>query len=689
VCTLQPRLSTTRQQHAATKTAPSWFDVGKLQQQQVRQQFVVSMHNRFTALTVASAASDAAGGPQDAEAEWQAFMQATQATAAAELGPQPRQHHKEGLPQLLLDTIQQKHNVFALWQQKEQQWHKLEQETAAQQSSNRQQQVTCAAAAAEKAKRKYRHLNHLVDRRLAKQRNIQLAAHAAKAERQWKAGHLAAFHKTVSRLFKDKPTKTGAQGLLSKDGSSVYRSTQEQLTRFTEYFAEVFSGECVTPEQQQHMEQLIARLETLLLASAAGPSNSAEGSGSSGSGSSGDNDGDSSGGSNGGSSSSSSNSSGGGSSPPSLQEVVDAIAALPDAAAGGADNIVTPLLKSGLVMAQWLHCVIVAVWMSGKAPLDWKRALIVPLFKGRGSARDATNHRPISLLSIPGKVYALILLHRVSDQVDSQLLESQCAFRSKRGLSDATYTLRSIMYKSYRYKQSLYLAFVDLRKAYDSIPRDALWRVLSAYGVEPKVIELLADLHTGTQAAVKLANQHGDWFDIGRGVRQGCVIAPLLFNVFFDCVVRPSLAEMPDGCGVRLAFRAEGEVLPWHARAGGPRTMLTLAALMYAYDLVLMSCDRDELELMLKVFDSVCSRMGMCVNAAKTECAVSSWLCAIRVSRLRVCSYQVVMLDTCHPSNTWVVWLTRLQAGRLRLQPALARLGAGLPRCSVFGVPAA
>jgi hypothetical protein len=68
------------------------------------------------------------------------------------------------------------------------------------------------------------------------------------------------------------------------------------------------------------------------------------------------------------------------------------------------------------------------------------------------------------------------------------------------------------MYKCQRYKQSLYLAFVDLRKAYDSIPRDALWRVLSAYGVEPKVVELLADLHTGTQAAVKLAGEHGDWF---------------------------------------------------------------------------------------------------------------------------------------------------------------------------------
>jgi hypothetical protein len=188
---------------------------------------------------------------------------------------------------LLLDTIQQKYNTFSVWQQKEQQWHKLELETAAQSSdrqrSNRQQQVTCAATAAGKAKRKYRYLSRLVDRRLTKQRNIQLAAHAAKAERQWKAGHLAAFHKTVSKLFKDKPAKTGAQGLLSKDGSSVYHSTREQLTRFTEYFAEVFSGECVTPEQHQHTEQLMAQLETLLQASAAlpGSNSSSDGSGSS------------------------------------------------------------------------------------------------------------------------------------------------------------------------------------------------------------------------------------------------------------------------------------------------------------------------------------------------------------------------------------------------------------------------
>jgi hypothetical protein len=118
------------------------------------------------------------------------------------------------------------------------------------------------------------------------------------------------------------------------------------------------------------------------------------------------------------------------------------------------------------------------------------RSLIVPIFKGKGSSRNTVNYRPISLLSIHGKVYALILnlLHRVNEQVDSQLLESHCAFRKSRRLTDATYTLRSIKYKCQRYKQPLYLAVVDLSKAYDSIPKEALWRVLSACGVDPKII---------------------------------------------------------------------------------------------------------------------------------------------------------------------------------------------------------
>ena len=86
------------------------------------------------------------------------------------------------------------------------------------------------------------------------------------------------------------------------------------------------------------------------------------------------------------------------------------------------------------------------------------------------------------------------------------------------------------------------MAFVDLRKAYDSVPRDTLWRILHVYGVHTKLIELLMDLHTGTQAAVRMGGVVSEWFDVHGGVRQGCVIAPLLFNIYMDFVVRQAMA---------------------------------------------------------------------------------------------------------------------------------------------------
>jgi len=363
VCTLQLRLSSARQQTPSQHaTGPSYmkFAVGRLQQQEVQQQFAGAMHNRFAALdTVDPASHDTSG----AEAEWHAFKQATQATAAAELGPQPRRRHQEDLPQQILMCIKQKQEAYSAWQQKEQQWRQVQLKLTAQVSTPGQQpsnsrrvleeQVQGAAAAATKAKRRHTFLSRLVQRRVEKHRNAQLAAQARKAERQWKAGHLAAFHKTVSKLFKGQPAKAGSQGLLSKDGRSVYRITHEQLQRFTEYFAEVFSGESLTLEQQQHMEQLIQQVETLLQPSTEGHT---------------DDTGGSSNGGNADGAGSSSGSMGSQSSPPSLQEVVDAIAALRDAAAAGADNIAAPLLKANSTMARWLHRVVVAVWMSGRAP---------------------------------------------------------------------------------------------------------------------------------------------------------------------------------------------------------------------------------------------------------------------------------------------------------------------------------
>jgi hypothetical protein len=296
--------------------------------------------------------------------------------------------------------------------------------------------------------------------------------------------------------------------------------------------------------------------------------------------------------------------------PPDLEETDACVRALRSAAAPGGDQLDAMLLRCPAATA-WLHRVISAVWRSGRAPREWKTAIITPLYKGKGPRDSPGNYRGISLLSIAGKVYSTILLHRVSTQVDGQLHEGQCGFRKSRGTVDAIFTLRSLSSAHADYKQCMAVAFVDYSKAYDCINRAALWKVLKLYNVHPHIINLLEDLHTDTAAAVRLAGKIGHEFPVSSGVRQGCVIAPTLFNVFIDHIVKKALDMMPEGAGVSVVTRAGGAVLaPSFER---------IVMLMYADDLCLFSHDPAQLALMLKILDEVSSSFGMKINAGKTE----------------------------------------------------------------------
>jgi hypothetical protein len=116
-----------------------------------------------------------------------------------------------------------------------------------------------------------------------------------------------------------------------------------------------------------------------------------------------------------------------------------------------------------------------------------------------------------------------------------------------------------------------------------------------------------------------MGGEVGPWFEVSSGVRQGCVIAPLLFNVFMDFVVKQALSRMPVGCGVQMCLR-RGNAVP-EASAGTPFERIVM--LLYADDMVLLSHDPQELVAMLHVMDEVAIEYGMCINASKTEVMVT------------------------------------------------------------------
>ena len=152
----------------------------------------------------------------------------------------------------------------------------------------------------------------------------------------------------------------------------------------------------------------------------------------------------------------------------------------------------------------------------------------MPLEKpGAGDRRQCSNLRGISLLSVPGKAYTMVLLNRVKQALHQQLTEHQSGFRPRRSCADHIFALRQLFHLAHTWRRPMYCCFIDLQKAYDTVNRDALWVLLAVYGVPAKIITLLRDLHTHTTARVRLHGQLSQPFTISAGVRRGCVIAPL------------------------------------------------------------------------------------------------------------------------------------------------------------------
>ena len=302
---------------------------------------------------------------------------------------------------------------------------------------------------------------------------------------------------------------------------------------------------------------------------------------------------------------------------PSLDEVTEAVHTLRNLAAPGEDSLSAPLLKSCEIAIKYLHRLIVSVWKTEQAPLAWKRALIVPLYKGIGDPQLPDNYRGISLLSIPGKAYATIILRRIRIELEKKLHEAQCGFRAGKGTTDAMFVLRCMTSSALHKNTPLHLAFIDLTKAFDSVNRVALFKVLRLYGVHPKLVTLMEDLHSGTDALIKLADKRSNDVHVQSGVRQGCVLAPSIFNVFMDFVVRKTLGSLPPDCEARWIWRSSS--LGAEMSSEVVITDMSLPLLMYADDLTLMSNSPDGLKEMLLTMDAMAIKYGLRINASKTK----------------------------------------------------------------------
>lgn len=234
--------------------------------------------------------------------------------------------------------------------------------------------------------------------------------------------------------------------------------------------------------------------------------------------------------------------------PITREEYEEAMSKMKNGKAPGEDGIAIELIKEG---GEELKGKIVELfnkcWMEGVVPDRWGKIVILPIYKGKGDTGECGNYRGIALLDHIAKVYERILEKRLREAIEMQLGEEQYGYRRGRSTSDMLFALRIVLEKSWEFNKTAYIAFLDLRKAFDSVPRGRLWRMLGeVYGVEERLRRAIKSLYSICECNVRTGCRNEKWFEVGTGVRQGSVLSPLLFIAYLDVVIKNVKEEFPN-----------------------------------------------------------------------------------------------------------------------------------------------
>ncbi len=195
-------------------------------------------------------------------------------------------------------------------------------------------------------------------------------------------------------------------------------------------------------------------------------------------------------------------------------------------------------------------------WNKGEVPGDWKKAIIVPLYKGKSSRSECSSYRGIRLFSIPGKVYGRILTERLMEATEGKVSEEQGGFRKERGCVDQIFAMNRLVEEYLQKDKKLYAAFMDLEKAYDRVNREALWSVLRVYGVCGQLLKGMQAFYREANACVRVGGKFSESFPVEVEVRKGCVMSPWLFNIFMDGCMKEMKCTVGNA-GAKLKLNGE------------------------------------------------------------------------------------------------------------------------------------
>ena len=172
-----------------------------------------------------------------------------------------------------------------------------------------------------------------------------------------------------------------------------------------------------------------------------------------------------------------------------------------------------------------LHSVCQQIWKIQQWPQDWKSCF-------HSKPKECSNYCTIALISHASKVMLKILQARLQQYVNYELPDVQAGFRKGRGTRDQLANIHWIIEKAREFQKNI--CFIDNTKAFDCVDHNKLWKILKEMGIPDYLTCLLRNLYAGQEAKVRTGHGTRDWFQIGRGIGQGCILSPCLFNLYAE-----------------------------------------------------------------------------------------------------------------------------------------------------------
>ena len=168
---------------------------------------------------------------------------------------------------------------------------------------------------------------------------------------------------------------------------------------------------------------------------------------------------------------------------------------------------------------------------------DWKRSVFI-LIPKKGKAKESSSYGTIALISYASKVMLKILQARLQQYLNWKLPDVQDGFRKSRGTRDQTANTHWIIKKAKEFQKNIYFCFIDDAKAFDCVDHRKLWKILKELELSDQLICLLRNLYVSQEAIVRTGHGTMNRFQLGKGVCQGCILLPCLFNLYAGYIIQ-------------------------------------------------------------------------------------------------------------------------------------------------------